>query len=240
MAVRRDSDCSGLRLSDPVLIAQTPVHNSLCTDSCVVYLECMELPQQPSQVHLTARNLRGIAHPLRVQILTSLRTEGPATATTVARRLDLNTGATSYHLRQLAEYGFITEAPSQGGRRERWWQAAHANTVAPDSEALDGSEGLGIAYLQALGRVWSDALTAAIEATPSLTPEWHDAQDFGDYALALTPADAKELTAEIHALLRRRTAAAADAPQDAARVTFQFQLFPTSEDRHVTQRTDME
>ncbi|MFJ2703836.1 helix-turn-helix domain-containing protein [Streptomyces sp. NPDC087428] len=204
----------------------------------------MELPQQPSQVHLTARNLRGIAHPLRVQILTSLRTEGPATATTVARRLNLNTGATSYHLRQLAEYGFITEAPSRGGRRDRWWQASHANTVAPDSEALDGSEGLGVAYLQALGRVWSDALTAAIETTPSLTPEWRDAQDFGDYALTLTPAEAAELTAEIHALLRRRTsaAAAADAqtPPDAARVSFQFQLFPTSEDRHVTQPTDME
>lgn len=204
----------------------------------------MEQPQQPSQVHLTPRNLRGIAHPLRVQILTSLRTEGPATATTVARRLNLNTGATSYHLRQLAEYGFITEAPSRGGRRERWWQAAHANTVVPDNEVLDGSEGLGSAYLQALGQVWSGAMAAAIEATPSLTPEWRDAQDFGDYALTLTPADAKELASEIHALLRRRTSAAAASeaqpPDDAARVSFQFQLFPTSEDRHVTQPTDME
>ncbi|MGW6217592.1 helix-turn-helix domain-containing protein [Streptomyces sp. NPDC055109] len=204
----------------------------------------MEQPQQPSQVHLTPRNLRGIAHPLRVQILTSLRTEGPATATTVARRLNLNTGATSYHLRQLAEYGFITEAPSRGGRRERWWQAAHANTVVPDDQVLDGSEGLASAYLQALGQVWSGALAAAIEATPALTPEWRDAQDFGDYALTLTPADAKELTAEIHALLRRRTSAAAASeaqpPDDAARVTFQFQLFPTSEDRHVTQPTDRE
>ncbi|WP_394425663.1 helix-turn-helix domain-containing protein [Streptomyces sp. SGAir0957] len=204
----------------------------------------MEQPQQPSQVHLTPRNLRGIAHPLRVQILTSLRTEGPATATTVARRLNLNTGATSYHLRQLAEYGFITEEPSRGGRRERWWRAAHANTVVPDDEVLDGSEGLGSAYLQALGQVWSGALMAAIEATPSLTPEWRDAQDFGDYALTLTPAEAKELAAEIHTLLRRRTSAAAASaaqpPDGAARVSFQFQLFPTSEDRHATQPTDME
>lgn len=221
----------------------------LCTDFYAKTPLCsslngMELPEQSSQVHLTARNLRGIAHPLRVQILTALRTEGPATATTLARRLEQNTGATSYHLRQLAEYGFITEASSRGGRRERWWQAAHANTVVPDDEVLDGSEGLGTAYLQALGRVWSDALTTAIEATPTLTPEWRDAQDFGDYALTLTPADAKELTAEIHALLRRRTSAAADAgaqvPQGAARVSFQFQLFPTGEDRHVTQPTDME
>ncbi|MDO0928860.1 helix-turn-helix domain-containing protein [Streptomyces sp. TG1A-8] len=204
----------------------------------------MELPEQPSQVHLTARNLRGIAHPLRVRILTILRTEGPATATTLARRLDHNTGATSYHLRQLAEYGFIVEAPSRGGRRERWWQAAHANTVVPDDEALQEGDGLGVVYLQALGRVWSEAMTAAIDTTPSLPPEWRDAQDFGDYALSLTPAGAKELMAEIHELLRRRTSASPPAgsplPEGAARVAFQFQLFPTGTDRHVTHPTDTE
>ncbi|MFF5860634.1 helix-turn-helix domain-containing protein [Streptomyces sp. NPDC012751] len=204
----------------------------------------MELPEQPSQVHLTARNLRGIAHPLRVRMLTILRTEGPATATTLARRLDQNTGATSYHLRQLAEYGFIVEAPSRGGRRERWWQAAHANTVVPDDEVLAGGDGLGTAYLQALGRVWSDAMTTAIDATASLPPEWRDAQDFGDYVLTLTPAEAKELTAEIHRLLRRRNSlpgpAGSPLPEGAARVAFQFQLFPTSADRHVSHPTDSE
>ncbi|WP_225830730.1 transcriptional regulator [Streptomyces sp. NK08204] len=204
----------------------------------------MELPEQPSQVQLTARNLRGLAHPLRVRMLTILRTEGPATATTLARRLDQNTGATSYHLRQLAEYGFIVEVPSRGGRRERWWQAAHANTVVPDDEVLAGGDGLGIVYLQALGRVWSDAMTTAIDATASLPPEWRDAQDFGDYVLTLTPAEAKELTAEIHRLLRRRNSSPVPAgsplPEGAARVAFQFQLFPTSADRHVSHPTDSE
>ncbi|MEW2288293.1 helix-turn-helix domain-containing protein [Streptomyces sp. NPDC047841] len=205
----------------------------------------MEHLEQPSQVQLNARNLRGVAHPLRVRILTVLRTEGPATATTLARRLDQNTGATSYHLRQLAEYGFIVEAPAQGGgRRERWWQAAHVNTVVPDDSVLAGGEGLGIAYLQALSRVWSDAMTAAVEATASLPPEWREAQDFGDYVLTLTPAEAKELSADIHRLLRRRNSAPRTAgsplPEGAARVAFQFQLFPTSADRHVSHPPDSE
>ncbi|MFG3533159.1 helix-turn-helix domain-containing protein [Streptomyces sp. NPDC047917] len=204
----------------------------------------MEPPERLSQVQLTARNLRGVAHPLRVRILTVLRTEGPATATTLARRLDQNTGATSYHLRQLAEYGFIVEAPSRGGRRERWWQAAHVNTVVPDDSVLAGEDGLGIAYLQALGRVWSDAMTAAIDATASLSPEWRDAQDFGDYVLTLTPGEAEELSAEIHRLLRRRNSAPEPAgsplPDGAARVAFQFQLFPTSADRHVSHPTQSE
>ncbi|MFE7111622.1 helix-turn-helix domain-containing protein [Streptomyces sp. NPDC057575] len=204
----------------------------------------MELPEQPSQVQLTARNLRGVAHPLRVRMLTVLRTEGPATATTLARRLNQNTGATSYHLRQLAEYGFIVEAPPRGGRRERWWQAAHVNTVVPDDSVLAGDEGLGTAYLQALGRVWSDAMTTAIDATTSLSPEWRDAQDFGDYVLTLTPAEAEELSAEIHQLLRRRNSppdpAGSPLPEGAERVAFQFQLFPISADRHVSHPTDSE
>ncbi|MFJ9721003.1 helix-turn-helix domain-containing protein [Streptomyces sp. NPDC101213] len=204
----------------------------------------MEHPEQPSQVQLNARNLRGVAHPLRVRILTVLRTEGPATATTLARRLDQNTGATSYHLRQLAEYGFIVEAPSRGGRRERWWQAAHVNTVVPDDSVLAGGEGLGVAYLQALGRVWSDAMTTAIEETASLSPEWREAQDFGDYVLTLTPAEAKELSADLHRLLRRRNSspepAGSPLPEGAARVAFQFQLFPTGVDRPISHPSDPE
>ena len=57
-----------------------------------------------------------------------LRSEGPATATTLATRLGLNSGATSYHLRQLEKHGFIVEDTSRGNARDRWWRAAHQST----------------------------------------------------------------------------------------------------------------
>ncbi len=57
-----------------------------------------------------------------------LRLEGPATATQLAQQLKLNTGATSYHLRQLAEHGFIEEDHERGDARDRWWRAAHEST----------------------------------------------------------------------------------------------------------------
>jgi DNA-binding transcriptional ArsR family regulator len=196
-------------------------------------------PNEPKpQVSLDAWNLRGIAHPLRVRILGILRTDGPATASTLARRLDESTGATSYHLRQLAEHGFITEVPARGVRRERWWQAAHANTVVPDSGLL-ADDGLGAAFLQSLAQVWADNLARAVAATPTLPPEWRDAQDFGDYVFSLTPAEAKELMGRIHELLKRRGAQAAEAgPVDgASRVTFQFQMFPNPEDQSAPQDT---
>ncbi len=190
-------------------------------------------PNEPKpQVSLDARNLRGIAHPLRLRILGILRTEGPATASTLSRRLDQNTGATSYHLRQLAEHGFISEVTGRGARRERWWQAAHANTVIPDTDVFAEGGGEGAAVLQSLARVWADSLFRAVDATPGLSPEWREAQDFGDYALSLTPAEAGELMAEFHRMLKRRTAVSADgeAAEGAAHVTFQFQLFPVPDD----------
>src|SRR5689334_24569704 len=83
-----------------------------------------------SVVRPTAAGLRALSHPTRLKILMRLRVEGPATATTLARELSLNTGATSYHLRQLAEHGFIVEDAERGDARDRWWKAAHRSTLA--------------------------------------------------------------------------------------------------------------
>ena len=43
---------------------------------------------EPS-ITVTGDNVKALAHPLRVQVLGLLRTHGPATATTLARRLGL-------------------------------------------------------------------------------------------------------------------------------------------------------
>jgi DNA-binding transcriptional ArsR family regulator len=194
----------------------------------------MTLPHQPEQVRLDARNLRGIAHPVRVRLLATLRASGPATASGLARELGLNTGATSYHLRQLAEHGFITELPDRGLRRERWWEAAHADTAFPEDELLKDDTGLGAAFLRSVGQVAADNMLRAIDARPTIPEEWRGAEDFSDYALTLTPAQAKDLTTEIHAVLRRHRAASPDTHHDtaegAARVTFQFQLFANLDD----------
>ena len=67
-------------------------------------------------------SLKLLAHPMRYRVMDRLR-QGPATSTTRARALGLNTGVTSYHLRQMAEHGFIEEVPELSRGRERWWRA---------------------------------------------------------------------------------------------------------------------
>lgn len=57
--------------------------------------------QAPRVVRLDHRQVRVLAQPLRMRLVGALRVKGPATATALAEMLGTNTGATSYHLRQL-------------------------------------------------------------------------------------------------------------------------------------------
>jgi DNA-binding transcriptional ArsR family regulator len=72
---------------------------------------------------LDPASLKALAHPLRVELFHALA-EGPATASQLARRFDESSGATSYHLRQLARFGFIEEDLDRGDGRDRWWRTA--------------------------------------------------------------------------------------------------------------------
>ena len=70
-----------------------------------------------------AQLLRAMAHPLRLRLIGTLRKDGPATASMLARRLDESSCATSYHLRILAKYGFVEDDAERNRGRERWWRA---------------------------------------------------------------------------------------------------------------------
>ncbi|MDQ8705747.1 hypothetical protein RCO28_25095 [Streptomyces sp. LHD-70] len=48
-------------------------------------------------------------------------------------------GATSCHLRQLAAYGFVEDAPEHGKGRERWWRTAHQGTRIGVELMTDGA-----------------------------------------------------------------------------------------------------
>ncbi|MGH8793189.1 MAG: helix-turn-helix domain-containing protein [Stackebrandtia sp.] len=188
---------------------------------------------EPTRIRLDARNLRGMAHPARVRILGKLRSEGPSTATSLARRLGMNSGATSYHLRQLAEYGFVVEDSERGTKRERWWKAAHWSTAFSERELAEDDSGLGQVFWRSVAQAYADATARAVDELPTLPEEWKSAHELSDFLLQLTPEEAKRLSAEIHAVVKRyRTAdpqAGQAAPEGAVQVSFQFQLFPRAE-----------
>ncbi|SFE21528.1 Helix-turn-helix domain-containing protein [Actinopolyspora alba] len=179
---------------------------------------------------LDAAGLRALAHPLRIRILGELRAEGPATATQLAERFEQRSGTTSWHLRQLAEHGFVEQDTERGNRRERWWRATHAETAFhPERFSTDAE--LGPALSTLLHEVAANhhrELTGFLASLPEWSEEWIQASELSDWQLSLSRDELAELTAEVGRLVERyrRDPAAGDEP-----VMVQLRAFPRGERR---------
>lgn len=184
----------------------------------------------PERVHLDSAKLRALAHPLRSRLLSALRLDGPATSAGLAARLGSNTGATSYHLRQLAEVGLIIDVPERGIGRERWWAAAHEVTSWSEADFDEDPDDRAAAewlmgHHTRLTRRWVEDW---LESRQSWSPDWRRAASLGDMRLQLTSAQTRALEAELYAVIERyRAAGAADG--DVADVMVLIDLFPTRE-----------
>lgn len=155
-----------------------------------------------SRVEPDAMALRALAHPQRMRMLGLLRIDGPATASGLAERLGLNSGATSYHLRQLARHGFIEEDESRGNGRDRWWRARHESTTFLAKDRQDEDEvDAGIAFGQAALQAQIGQMQRALDRHVELSPEWRKASTISDFNIPLSAAQAEALVEKLHAVL---------------------------------------
>lgn len=194
----------------------------------------MEERQDPQVRTLDARSLRGLAHPLRMQLLDALRFGGPATASQLAEKLGESSGATSYHLRQLAAHGFIEDAPERGKGRERWWKAVAQGLVFDDALLADAGpdvRGAADTYVHEVATSQARDLSTWLGNRQSWPQEWQAAWDMSSATLRLTPDAARELVEKMHALIDTyRDRAAAEDDPEAARVRVHTHAFPLSAD----------
>ncbi|MER6414293.1 helix-turn-helix domain-containing protein [Streptomyces humidus] len=192
----------------------------------------MNEPQDPRVRSLDARSLRGLAHPLRMQLLDALRFGGPATASRLAEKLGESSGATSYHLRQLAAHGFIEDAPERGKGRERWWKAAHQGLRFDDALLTDASpdvRGAADTYLHEVATTQTRDLSTWLGNRHTWPEEWNSAWDMSSDTLRLTPELTRELVEKMHALVESyRDRAVDEGDADAARVRVHTRTFPLS------------
>ena len=131
------------------------------------------------------RALRALAHPARIQLLGLLRREGPLTSSEAGRRLGESSGSASYHLRQLARFGLVEEAP--GGRgRERPWRATSLYTSWPNvADTQELAEASAVLERFVLDR-YVERIERWLARRRTESPEWQDAAAFGDSLLYLT------------------------------------------------------
>jgi DNA-binding transcriptional ArsR family regulator len=156
-----------------------------------------------------------------MDILNALKTDGTATSTTLADRLGESTGTLSWHLRLLAEHGFIEEDVERGTKRERWWRAVAERQVLEPSE-LPGERALGV-YLAAIVRQCFDRAERFV--SEDWSSEWQSAATLSDWQdLRLSPERLAALNQELLAVVDTY----ANAPQDpdGSPVSVQIQSFP--------------
>ncbi|CCH79902.1 putative ArsR-family transcriptional regulator [Nostocoides japonicum T1-X7] len=161
-------------------------------------------PGDRRAVRLDPTSLTVLAHPLRNRMLGRLRALGRATATDLARDLGTNTGATSYHLRRLAEVGLVEDTGEGAGKRRLWRPTSDehpwtASDVAGDEDAETALNWLERDYVRHL----SEKATRWLDVESGWPPAWRDALGARDDHVVATAEQVLAMQAEISAVVAR-------------------------------------
>ncbi|MEU3355326.1 ArsR family transcriptional regulator [Streptomyces sp. NPDC037389] len=138
-------------------------------------------------------------------------------------------GLTSYHLRRMAEHGFVEEVPELAKGRERWWRAVPSDRRFPPysrqspemREALTQMHKLNLAELVEEARKFESARDA-------LGP-WADAALFSRATLRVDPARLAEFFEEYVALIQRYSAPQQDQAPDTRAVLVRLVRLPETD-----------
>jgi DNA-binding transcriptional ArsR family regulator len=148
------------------------------------------------------RELRALAHPGRLRLLEELALLGPATATQLSERVGDSPANCSWHLRQLARYGYVEEAGGGRGRQRPW-------RVVPTVRRWGKSD--AAAELDVVGDVVTDLLlereVAAVREWQHRRrqddPRWRDAATVSWSLAWLTVEELAAINDEITAVVTR-------------------------------------
>jgi len=174
--------------------------------------------------------LEALAHPVRLDLLTYLMSNGPASASACARAVGDTPSNCSYHLRTLARHGLV-EPVESADRRQRPWRATitgfDLDPVAdPGTPQGRGAAAVLAASLALEQRLLRDYLTHRDEV-PTV---WREADLTSSYALRVSPSELSALGEQLDALIRPLIAASREsAPPDAEVVQLDLFAFPRTE-----------
>lgn len=140
--------------------------------------------------------LRALTHPVRISLIEQLSVVGPMTATEVAELIGESPTTCSFHLRQLAKYGFVEEAGGGKGRARPWRMTAIGMNISSnneDPEAAIASSALAQLFrereLQRY-RTWLDT-------KGNYPKEWRRATGDIEFVFYLTPDELDALRDEL-------------------------------------------
>jgi predicted ArsR family transcriptional regulator len=157
-----------------------------------------ELPF-PTRTVTDPRAMRALAHPRRLDLLELLFAEGPMTASQCAERVGDSPASCSYHLRQLAKWGFVEETGEGRGRERPWRHVPMGNSFGRAKGQAQR------AAVELLTDVIDDRRYSKVREFRSrmdrIPDEWVDASHSDDFTFWATPEETAELGRQIVDLL---------------------------------------
>ena len=175
------------------------------------------------------RVMRALAHPARIEIVEHLNDTGEAvTATEAAALVGLSPSATSYHLRELAKYGLVEQAPSRGDGRERVWQSTTTGLRIDADLDQPGARAATQALVETYLVRDQERLREWIARQPDESPEWRDAGTIMGQRLLITAEELHEINGKVRDLLEpyRMRERQDTAPTGARRVAVNYTAYP--------------
>ena len=150
-----------------------------------------------------ARTLRALAHPVRIALIEALILGGALTATEAGERIGESPTTCSFHLRQLARYGFVEEAGGGKGRARPWRVTSMGysfGSFPDDPEAEIASN--------AVLRLWRERFLGRyqtwLETKAAYPRRWQEAAEDAEHLFYLTAEELKQLVQDLNDLLLPR------------------------------------
>jgi DNA-binding transcriptional ArsR family regulator len=167
--------------------------------------------------------LKALAHPARLRLLEELAAGGPLTATELGRRVGQSAANCSWHLRHLAEHGFVAEAGGGAGRQRPWRIVPSRNRWGEGPPADAETELAGSALTDVLVAREVAAMRAGLAASRTGPEEWREATFLTQAIGWLTAAELADVQNDVLALLVRYADRAVDPearPPDSRMIRF--------------------
>ncbi|MGH2889173.1 MAG: helix-turn-helix domain-containing protein [Solirubrobacteraceae bacterium] len=179
-------------------------------------------PQHPElRLVSDAQTLRALTHPTRIALIETLSIIGPMTATEAAEHVGESPSSCSFHLRQLARYGFVEEAGGGHGRRRPWKMTSLGMTFSSVQE--DPEAEVAVSALSRLIRERQlERYDTWLRTRASYPREWREAAPDDEHLFWMAPAElaalSQRLTAELLPLYRERLTDPSQRPEGALAV----------------------
>jgi hypothetical protein len=156
------------------------------------------------------KDMRALAHPIRLALLEVLLVYGALTATQAGELIGESASSCSFHLRTLARHHFVEET-GEGRGRERPWRLVAVGMNIPEVPVGSESYTAAAALSQLVGERQIGRLRQWWARRRNVDQVWLDVSSQSDFTTWLTPGELKEVNDAIYDVLSRHHARLTDA-----------------------------